>query len=121
MATRDPRVDAYLAPLPQEQRAQLEALREQIANLAPEADETIAYGMPSFRLRGAYLVSYAAWKRHSTLYPVGDDLLTKYADQVRGYGRSKSSLHFTPAKPLPAALVEDVVRGRVAAIERDTG
>ena len=114
----DPRVDAYLADLPADQRSQLEALRGQIAKLAPEAEETIAYAMPAFRLRGAFLCSFAAWKRHSTIYPVGDDLMTAYADRLRGYGRSKSSLHFTPSKPIPDGLVEDLIQHRMAAIER---
>jgi uncharacterized protein YdhG (YjbR/CyaY superfamily) len=118
MTTADPRVDAYLASLPADQRAQLEALRDQIATLAPEADETIAYAMPAYRLGGAFLCSFAAWKRHSTLYPVGDDLMTAYADRLRGYGPSKSSLHFSPSKPIPDGLVEELIRNRTAAIKR---
>lgn len=119
VTTTDPRVDAYLAGLPDDQRAPLEALRRSVAALAPEAVETFAYAMPAFRLRDAFLVSYAGWKRHCSVYPVGDDLLASYADQLRGYGRSKSSLHFTKAQPLPDGLLEDVVRARVAAIEAD--
>lgn len=119
--TTDPRVDAYLAALPAGQRDLLEQLRQRVAALAPKAIETIAYAMPAFRLDDHFLVSYAGWKRHCTLYPVGDDLLAKYADQLRGYGRSKSSLHFTSAQPLPDGLVEDVVIARVAAIEAGAG
>jgi uncharacterized protein YdhG (YjbR/CyaY superfamily) len=115
--TTDPRVDAYLDALPSEQRDLLRNLRKRIAELAPEAVETIAYAMPAFRLRDHFLVSYAGWKRHCTVYPVGDDLLEQYADQLRGYGRSKSSLHFTRAQPLPDGLLEDVVRARVVSIE----
>ncbi|HYK96503.1 MAG TPA: DUF1801 domain-containing protein [Candidatus Dormibacteraeota bacterium] len=117
MTTTDPRVDAYLAARPSEQRELLEAVRRRVRMLAPEAVETIAYTMPAFRLRDHFLVSYAGWKRHCTVYPVGDDLLHKYADRLHGYGRSKSSLHFTKEQPLPDGLLEDVVRGRVAAIE----
>lgn len=119
--TADPRVDAYLADLPGDQREPLEALRRSVAALAPQAVETFAYAMPAFRFRDTFLVSYAAWKRHCSIYPVGDDLLEKYADRLSGYGRSKSSLHFTMAQPLPDGLLEDVVRARVAAIEADAG
>lgn len=112
--TTDPRVDAYLASLPPAQRALLEAVRSQVAALAPEAVETFAYAMPAFRLHDRFLASYAGWKRHCTIYPVGDDVLAKYADRLQGYGRSKSSLHFTAAQPLPDGLLEDLVRARVA-------
>lgn len=115
----DPRVDAYLAGLPAEQRDLLEALRRHVVALAPDAVETVAYAMPAFRLHGQFLVSYAGWKRHCAVYPVGDDVLEKYADRVRGYGRSKNSLHFTRAQPLPQGLIEDVVQARTAAIEAD--
>jgi uncharacterized protein YdhG (YjbR/CyaY superfamily) len=119
--TTDSRVDAYLAALPPEQLDLLEAVRRRVAALAPDAVETFAYAMPAFRLRSQYLVSFAGWKRHCTVYPVGPELLANYADQLQGYGRSKSSLHFTNSQPLPDGLLEDLVRARIAAIEGDAG
>jgi len=115
--TADPRVDTYLAGLPPDQRELLEDVRRRVAALAPDAVETFAYAMPAFRLRSQYLVSFAAWKRHCTVYPVGEELLANYAKELRGYGRSKSSLHFTTEQPLPDGLLEDLVRARIAAIE----
>jgi uncharacterized protein YdhG (YjbR/CyaY superfamily) len=119
--TADSRVDAYLAGLPPDQRELLEAVRRRVAALAPDAVETWAYAMPAFRLDDHFLVSYAGWKRHCTVYPVGEDLLDQYADRLRGYGRSKSSLHFTRTQPLPDGLLEDLVRARIAAIEGNAG
>jgi uncharacterized protein YdhG (YjbR/CyaY superfamily) len=117
--TTDPRVDTYLEGLPGDQREVLQALRGRVAALVPDAVETIAYAMPAFRLHDHFLLSYAGWKRHCTVYPVGDDLLERYADRLVGYGRSKSSLHFTRAQPLPDGLLEDIVRARVATIQGD--
>ncbi len=114
----DPRVDAYLAGLPPDQRDVLGEVRRRAAEMAPQAVETIAYDMPAFRFEGHFLLSYAAWKRHCSIYPVGPELLAKYADALRGYGRTnKGSLHFSAEKPLPDGLLEDLVRGRVATIE----
>ena len=116
--TTDPRVDAYLAALPADQRAVLQALRDRVRALAPAAQETISYDMPAFRLADHFLLSYAGWKAHCSLYPVGPELLERYADALRGYGRTnKGSLHFGHAKPLPDGLLADLVRERVAAIE----
>lgn len=119
--TTDPRVDAYLASLPSEQRDLLQQVRRRVAALAPDASETIAYAMPALRLHDRFLVSYAGWKRHCTVYPVGDELMARYADALRGYGRSKSSLHFTGSQPLPDGLLEDLVRERIAAVEAASG
>jgi uncharacterized protein YdhG (YjbR/CyaY superfamily) len=110
----DARVDEYLATLPDEQRGVLEQLRADIARLAPEAVETISYGMPAFQVGGRFFLSYAAWTRHCSIYPIDDALLERHAGAIRGYGRTKGALHFTAAKPLPAALLEDLVRQRTA-------
>jgi uncharacterized protein YdhG (YjbR/CyaY superfamily) len=113
----DPRVDAYLAALPAEQRDVLQALRERVAALAPEATELISYGMPAFKLRDRFLLSYAGWKRHCSIYPPSDDLLVRYAAELEGYGRTKGSLHFGNAQPLPEGFLAEFVAQRVAAIE----
>ena len=113
MAT-DPRIDAYLAALPAEQRDVLQALRARVAALAPQAVETISYNMPAFKLGSRFLLSYAAWKRHCSVYPIDDELLERYATALAGYGRTKGSLHFSAAQPLPDGLVDDLVRGRLA-------
>jgi uncharacterized protein YdhG (YjbR/CyaY superfamily)/2-polyprenyl-3-methyl-5-hydroxy-6-metoxy-1,4-benzoquinol methylase len=117
MAT-DSRVDAYLATLPADQRELLQHLRARIARLVPDAGETISYGMPAFKLHGRFLMSFAGWKAHCSIYPVSDSVLGRHADALKGYGRTKGSLHFTSEKPLPDEVLEDLVRARVADIER---
>jgi len=113
----DPRVDAYLAGLPFDQRELLQELRARVEALVPEATETIAYAMPAFRLRGRVLLSYAGWKRHCSLYPIHDELLQQYADKLRHNARTKGALHFSRAHPLPEALLQDLVRTRIRTIE----
>ncbi len=113
----DPRVDTYLAGLPAEQRDLLEAVRRRVIAVAPNATETISYAMPAYKLGTRFLLSFAGWKRHCSVYPVGDELIGRYADQLDGYGRTKGSLHFSSAQPLPRGFIDDLVRERVAAIE----
>jgi uncharacterized protein YdhG (YjbR/CyaY superfamily) len=109
----DPRVDAYLATLPDDQRTLLQKLRSDVARLAPDAVETISYGMPAFKVDGRFFLSYAGWKHHCSIYPIDDGLLQRHADLIRGYGRTKGALHFTAARPLPDALLADLVAQRV--------
>ena len=111
---RDPAVDAYLATLPADQQKVLQDLRAQVARIAPDAVETISYGMPAFKLGGRFLVSYAAWKSHCSIYPLTDTFMQSHADAIAGFDRTKGSLHFTPKDPLPPGLVEDLVRARLA-------
>ena len=111
---RDPRVDSYLAGLPPEQRNLLQHVRELVRRVVPEADETISYRMPAFRRRGRFFLSYAGWKRHCSIYPLTDEFLATHQAELEGYGRTKGSLHFTPARPLPDRLIEELALAEVA-------
>ena len=113
----DPGVDAYLDALPNEQRIQLQALRVRVAALAPGATETISYGMPALKLGTKFLLSYAGWKRHCSIYPMRDDVLERHAAALRGYTTTKGSLHFSANQPLPDAVLDDLVRTRMAELE----
>lgn len=110
----DSPIETYLATLPSEQHEALQRLRSQIARLVPDAVETISYGMPAFRLNGRFLVSFAGWKAHCSIYPLTDTFLKAHAEALKGYGRTKGSLHFTAGAPLPPALVESLVEARLA-------
>ena len=121
MSARDPRVDAYLAALPADQQGLLEGVRATIRRVVPDAEETIAYDMPAFRLAGRFLVSYAGWKRHCSLYPLTDSFLAAHAVEIEGFGRTKGSIHFTAAKPLPPALLDELIRTRVADLAVEGG
>ncbi len=114
----DSRIDAYLATLPADQHEALQELRAQIARLVPDAEETISYGMPAFKLHGRGLIWYAGWRTHCSIYPLTDSFMEANAEALKGYGRTKGSLHFTPEAPLPAELVERLVRERLADFER---
>jgi uncharacterized protein YdhG (YjbR/CyaY superfamily) len=118
---QDSRIDAYLARLPADQRDALERLRAQIARLLPGAAESISYGLPAFALDGRAVVWFAGWKDHCSIYPLTDTFLRAHADELKGYGRTKGSLHFTAQAPLPEALVEQLVRARLADLEAGRG
>jgi uncharacterized protein YdhG (YjbR/CyaY superfamily) len=110
-------IDDYLAPLPPDQHEALQRLRAQVARLVPDAVETISYGMPAFKLHGRALLWFAAWKAHCSIYPLTGAFLDANADALQGYRRTKGSLHFAPGAPLPEALVERMVRARVADLQ----
>ena len=112
MAPKPSTIDAYLAPLSSEKRAALEKLRRAIRAAAPAAEECISYGVPTFRLGGRMLVSFAAAARHCAFYP-GAYPLTAHKDDVAGYDTSKGTIRFPAERPLPVALVRKLVKARV--------
>lgn len=106
-------VDSYLARLPADARTGLEKLRKAISAAAPGADEGISYGIPAFRLDGRPFVWYAAWKHHSSLYPI-PAVMRAPATDLKAYETSKGTLRFPPTEPPPTALVKKLIRARIA-------
>lgn len=110
-------IDEYMAGVPDDMRAALQRLRAQIHELVPDATETISYGLPAFKLDGRALVWFAAWKAHCSMYPLTDTFMEAHAGELKGYRRTKGSVHFTPEAPLPPPLVARLVRARLADLE----
>ena len=112
MATPTSVVD-YLAALPEEQRIALEKLRKTIKAAAPKATETISYQMPAFKQDGRFLVSYAAFKDHCSLYPASAAVMGALGDELQPYFSGKGTLRFQADEPIPAALVKKIVKLRL--------
>jgi uncharacterized protein YdhG (YjbR/CyaY superfamily) len=112
--TAPPSVDAYVAGLPDERRAAVEELRRTIRAAAPGATETIAYAMPALRTNGRFLVSYAAFKDHYSLFPASEVVVEALGDELRPYLAGKGTIRFPANKAIPSALVTKVVKIRVA-------
>jgi uncharacterized protein YdhG (YjbR/CyaY superfamily) len=113
--TKPSTVADYLASLPEDRRAGVEELRRTINAAAPEAEESIAYSMPALRSHGGqFLVSYAAYKKHYSLFPASGAVIDALGEELAPYLAGKGTIRFPADEPLPAALVTKIVRVRVA-------
>ena len=110
-------VEEYLAALPRESRVALEKLRKTIKAAAPGATETISYQMPAFKDHGRFLVSYAAFKGHCSLFPASTAVMEALGEELKPYFSGKGTLRFTADKPIPAVLVRKLVRVRIKEIQ----
>ncbi len=106
-------VEEYLADLPDGQRAALEDLRATIRAAAPEATETISYQMPAFKDHGRFLVSYAAFTDHCSLFPASDAVREALGDELEPYVSGKGTIRFRADDPIPARLVTRIVEVRL--------
>ena len=117
--TRFNSIDEYIATFPDNIQKTLEELRSTIRAAAPEADETISYNIPTFTSNGKYLIYFAGWKNHISLYPIptGTDAFNK---QVSKYVEGKGTLKFPIDKPLPLKLITKIVKLKVAQSRKRT-
>ena len=109
-----PSVDAYLATLLPDRRAAFETLRQAVKAGAPDATEGIAYQMPALRSAdGRFLVSYAAYKAHYSLFPASAVVVDALGDELAPYLSGEATIRFPASKPIPLDLVTRIVELRV--------
>jgi uncharacterized protein YdhG (YjbR/CyaY superfamily) len=101
-------IDEYISTFPGEIQAVLEKMRQAIQHAAPEAAETMSYGIPTFNLNGKHLVFFAGWKQHISLHPLpaGDEA---FQQELAHYKRAKGTIQFPLDKPIPYDFVERIV------------
>jgi uncharacterized protein YdhG (YjbR/CyaY superfamily) len=108
-------VESYHAALPTDFRRAAEALRAHLRTLLPDHTECLSYAMPGFRHpSGKMTAGYAAFKHHLGLYPHSGNIIAKI--NCAPFKTSKSGVLFTPETPLPLALIDAIIRARLAEI-----
>jgi uncharacterized protein YdhG (YjbR/CyaY superfamily) len=106
-------IDAYLAELDEPKRSTLEALRNSIMEVVPDAEQGLAYRMPAFKVHGKTVAGFAAFKDHLSYLPHSGSVLADLGDDVASFDTSKGSLKFAIDKPLPKRLVRKLITTRL--------
>jgi uncharacterized protein YdhG (YjbR/CyaY superfamily) len=104
-------IDEYIATFPNDVQEILEKIRMTIKTAAPDAEETISYQMPTFTLKGHYLVYFAAYKKHIGFYPapIGN---AEFKAELSVYAAGKGTMKFPLDKPIPFDLISKIVKFR---------
>ncbi len=105
-------VEAYMAGFPDHVQFLLRQVRAVILEAAPDAAESISYGMPGYKLCGKPLVYFGGFNRHIGFFatPSGHK---KFAQQLARYQQGKGSVQFPLDQPMPLELISSIVRFRV--------
>ena len=105
-------IASYFAKFPETSQKRMQQIRMLILEKAPEAQESISYGMPAYKTNGKPLIYFAAFKNHIGLYatPSGH---THFADALSQYKQGKGSVQFPNEQPLPLDLIAEIIAFRL--------
>ena len=109
-------VTANLKKFDKPQRDALQAVRVAIAELLPEADEVIKYGIPTFAINGNGVIGFDGWKDHNSIFPYSASINEILKDDLAKYKKTKGSIHFDKEKPFPKTLLKKIVKERLKQI-----
>jgi uncharacterized protein YdhG (YjbR/CyaY superfamily) len=109
-------IDEYLEEIPDPKRSTLQALRQTILQVIPEAEQGISYSVPAFRVDGRVVAGFAAFKDHLSYLPFSGGVLRQLGPELKGYQKTLSALHFPVDQPLPEPLVRKLIEIRLAEV-----
>ena len=104
-------IDEYISAFPDEVQERLQEIRTTIRKAAPDAEETINYAIPTFKLNGN-LVHFAGYESHIGFYPAASGI-EAFKKELSAFKGAKGSVQFPLDKPLPLGLVTKIVKFRV--------
>ena len=104
-------IDEYISGFPKDIQKVLQEIRNTIRKAAPDAEETINYAIPTFKLNGN-LVHFAAFQKHIGFYPAPSGI-DAFKKELSAYDGAKGSVQFPLDQPIPLALITRIVKFRV--------
>jgi uncharacterized protein YdhG (YjbR/CyaY superfamily) len=111
-------IDKHLRQFSGEQLESLVALRDVLREALPDAEEKIAWGMPTFALNGKNVAHFQGFKKHCSYFP-GSGGITAALDALPEWCEvSKGTIRFPIGKKLPKTLVKKLVKLRLAEMEK---
>ena len=109
-------VDEYISRYPKEVQPILKNIREEIRKTAKDAEETISYGIPTYKLNKTNLVHFGAFKDHVGFFPTSSGV-EYFKEELKNYKTSKGTVQFPLDKKIPYALIKKIVKFRIKEVK----
>ena len=114
-------VDEYIASKPIRSRKTLEIVRKAILRALPDAEETLSYDMPAYKLRGSTVLQFAGWEKHYALYGASEPILARLKKELADYEVGKGTIRFPLGAAVPEKLIEDIAKLRAESTKERGG
>lgn len=110
-------VQEYLQGIEDEKaKSALLQIRDIVHELVPDAEETKSYGLPTFKYKSKYLIAFAVFKDHLSVFP-GSHAIEMLQEELIDYKISKGTIQFTTDNPLPESIIKKIILARKNDIE----
>jgi uncharacterized protein YdhG (YjbR/CyaY superfamily) len=109
-------LNEYLNNITPSQRKEYERIRAIVKKMVPDAEETISYGIPTFKHNGKYVIYFAAYKSHMSVHPGFKDIIDSVKDKLGDFvitketRDSRGTVQFTEDNPIPEVLVRAIIQ-----------
>jgi len=105
-------VDEYIGAFPAETQVVLETLRLVIRKAVPKGEECISYGVACMKLGGKFVIYFAGYKSHVSLYPA-PRAVPEFKKELSAYKGGKGTVQFSLDKKLPMTLIKRIIKYRL--------
>jgi uncharacterized protein YdhG (YjbR/CyaY superfamily) len=112
-------IDDYLKKVEASKREALERIRALAMKIVPDAQDTISYAMPTLKYKGKPFLGFDARKNHIGIYPYSNEVIETLKDKLQDYGTSKGAIRVPLDKPIPEALLKQIIECRLAIIKKE--
>lgn len=107
-------IDEYIDSQPDQLRELLQHVRDTIRQAIPNAEEAIAYNMPTFKQDGRSVLHFAGWQKHFSLYPATTRVVSALRSELARYEIDSGTIRFPLTEPVPVALIASIAQLRAA-------
>lgn len=112
-------VTVYIAGFPSGAKKMLQQIRALIRDSVPDAEESISYDIPCYKLKGKPVIYFAGFKNHVSVYPAPRGV-SPFKEELAAYKGGKGTVQFPLNKPLPLELIRRIVAFRLKETEKAT-
>ena len=116
MKTGPTTIDQYITSFPPDVQKILQEVRTRIRKAAPDAEEAMKYGIPTF-VQGQNLVHFGGFTTHLGFYPSPSGI-EAFKKELSAYEGAKGSVQFPLDRPMPLGLIERIVAFRVQEVRQ---
>ena len=110
MQSKARNVDEYLIEIPESRREALAKLRMLCKEILVGYEESMEYGMPSYKQSGREVeVAFASQKNYISFYILKEDVLNKYRDALSGLNLGKGCIRYRKPQQIDYKIVQELL------------